>query len=57
MAIKEINFYNFANYFEIMGCKNALFIDGVISGAYLPEKNWTNNDGFFGPIIGVTTNP
>jgi len=56
MAVKEINFYSFANYFKKLGCKNALYLDGVISGAYLPEKNWTDNDGFFGPMIGVTTN-
>lgn len=53
MAVKDINFYDFANYFKSLGCKNALFLDGVISGAYLPEKNWTDNDGFFGPMIGI----
>jgi uncharacterized protein YigE (DUF2233 family) len=54
MSKKEINFYDFANYFKTLGCKNALYLDGLVSRTYLPEKNWTQNDGSFGVIIGVT---
>lgn len=54
MSKKEINFYDFANYFKSMGCKNALYLDGFISKTYLPEKNWTQTDGSFGIIIGIT---
>jgi len=55
MSKKEINFYDFANYFKSLGCKNALYLDGLVSRTYLPEKNWVQTDGNFGVIIGVTT--
>jgi uncharacterized protein YigE (DUF2233 family) len=51
---KEINFYDFAEYFKNLGCKNALYLDGFVSRTYLPEKNWKQIDGDFGVIIGVT---
>ncbi len=54
MSKKEINFYDFANYFKKLGCKNALYLDGFVSRTYLPEKNWVQTDGNFGVIIGVT---
>jgi len=56
MSKKEINFYDFANYFKSMGCKNALYLDGFVSRTYLPEQNWIQTDGDFGVIIGVITN-
>lgn len=56
MSKAEINFYDFAKYFQNLGCKNALYLDGFVSRTYLPEKNWTQNDGNFGVIIGVTKN-
>ena len=56
MSKSEINFYDFANYFKNMGCKNALYLDGFVSRTYLPEQNWIQTDGNFGVIIGVTTN-
>lgn len=55
MSKKEINFYDFAEYFKNLGCKNALYLDGLVSRTYLPEQNWTQTDGNFGVIIGVTT--
>jgi len=55
MSKEEINFYDFATYFKSMGCKNALYLDGLVSRTYLPDQNWTQNDGNFGVIIGVTT--
>lgn len=48
-----VNFYDFAAYFKNMGCKNALYLDGFVSRAYLPEKNWVQTDGNFGVIVGV----
>jgi uncharacterized protein YigE (DUF2233 family) len=54
MSKKEINLYDFASYFKELGCKNALYLDGFVSRTYLPEKNWTQTDGNFGVIIGVT---
>jgi len=55
MSKKGINFYDFANYFKKLGCKNALYLDGFVSRAYLPEKGWIQTDGNFGVIIGVST--
>ncbi|AZA78020.1 hypothetical protein EG347_11075 [Chryseobacterium sp. G0186] len=54
MSKKEINFYRLAELFKEMGCKNALYLDGYVSRTYLPEKNWIQQDGNFGVIIGVT---
>ena len=54
MSKEEINFYDFANYFKKLGCKNALYLDGLVSRAYLPIENWAQKDGNFGVIIGVT---
>lgn len=51
---KEINFFDFATYFQERGCKNALYLDGFVSRAYIPSKNWKQLDGNFGVIIGVT---
>jgi len=54
MSKNKINFYDFANYFKSLGCKNALYLDGFVSKTYLPEKNWNSVDGNFGVIIGET---
>lgn len=56
MSKKEINFYDFADFFLKMGCKNALYLDGFVSRTYLPEKKWIQTDGNFGVIIAVTKN-
>jgi uncharacterized protein YigE (DUF2233 family) len=53
MSKTGINFYDFAKYFQNLGCKNALYLDGFVSRTYLPEKKWTQTDGNFGVIIGV----
>ena len=47
MSKTEINFYDFAKFFQSLGCKNALYLDGFVSKTYLPEKNWTQTDGNF----------
>ena len=57
MSKKEINFYDFAEFFLQNGCKNALYLDGFVSRMYLPEKKWEQLDGNFGVIIGVTQRP
>lgn len=54
MSKAKINLYDFASYFQSLGCKNALYLDGFVSRTYLPEKNWTQTDGEFGVMIGVT---
>lgn len=54
-AISEykINFYEFAEYFKKIGCKDALFLDGYVSQAYIPSKNLFQTGGDFGVMIGV----
>lgn len=56
MSKNEMNFFDFANYFKNLGCKNALYLDGFVSKMYLPGQNWIQTDGNFGVIIGVTLN-
>ena len=53
MSKRGITFYEFAAYFRRIGCKNALYLDGLVSRTYLPEKSWTQTDGDFGVMIGV----
>jgi len=55
-AISEgaVNFHEFARFFrERLGCANALFLDGSVSGLYARDLN--RDDGWhpFGPIIGA----
>lgn len=50
----EINFYDFAKFFQDLGCRNALYLDGFLSRMYLPERNWLQTNGNFGVMIGVT---
>ncbi|WP_026209806.1 phosphodiester glycosidase family protein [Cytophaga aurantiaca] len=54
MTKTQINFYDFASYFQRLGCKNALYLDGFVSRTYLPEKHWMQTDGNFGVMVGVT---
>ena len=54
LSKKEINFYDFANYFKSLGCKNALYLDGFVSRAYVPSENWIQTDGNFGVLFAVT---
>lgn len=55
LSKQPVSFYDFATYFKGLGCKNALYLDGVVSRAYLPAKQWEQKDGDLGIIIGVTT--
>jgi uncharacterized protein YigE (DUF2233 family) len=54
MSKSGINFYDFADYFKRLGCKNALYLDGFVSRTYLPAQNWLQTDGNFGVMIGVS---
>lgn len=50
----QVSFDQFARFFrDRLGCDNALFLDGSISGLYVPDLG--RNDSWFdyGPIIGV----
>ncbi|MFM2195304.1 MAG: hypothetical protein RLZZ543_586 [Bacteroidota bacterium] len=54
MSKSEVNFYDFATFFQEAGCKNALYLDGFVSRSYLPEQSWKQLDGQFGVMIGVS---
>lgn len=53
MSSEPVNFYDFAAYFQGLGCREALYLDGFVSRLYLPAKNWRQTDGDFGVIVGV----
>lgn len=55
LSKKEVNFYDFAKYFKDLGCRNALYLDGFVSRAYVPSENWIQTDGNFGVLFAVTT--
>ncbi len=52
MSKNKINLYDIASYFQQHGCENALYLDGFVSKTYLPAKNWKQEKGKFGVIIG-----
>ena len=49
-----VNFYDFALFFRRLGCRDALYLDGFVSRAYIPSQHWEQLDGDFGVMIGVT---
>jgi uncharacterized protein YigE (DUF2233 family) len=53
ISTTRTNFYDFAAFFQKLGCKNALYLDGFVSRMYLPGKGRKELDGDFGVIIGV----
>lgn len=54
ISINKVSFYDFARYFKEQGCSNALFLDGYISKAYMPELGIEQIDGELGVLIGIT---
>ncbi|MCI1186885.1 phosphodiester glycosidase family protein [Hymenobacter sp. DH14] len=54
MSKSKVNFYDFAEYFQKAGCRQALYLDGFVSRTYAPAAGWTQLDGDFGVIIGAT---
>lgn len=54
MSKDPVNFYDFASFFLGKGCMQALYLDGFVSRTYLPAQDWTQLDGNFGVMIGVT---
>ncbi|MTG98925.1 phosphodiester glycosidase family protein [Myroides albus] len=57
MSKEKVNFYDFAKLFKELGCTDALYLDGFVSRAYLPSKEWEQTDGDFGVIIAVSRYP
>ncbi|MBK8621393.1 MAG: phosphodiester glycosidase family protein [Saprospiraceae bacterium] len=51
---EKVNFYDFSSFFKYnLKCKNALYLDGAISEAFIPELGRRQNGGMFGPMIGI----
>ena len=50
---RAVSFYDFAVYFQKIGCRNALYLDGFVSRMYAPEKGLTDLGGDFGVVIGI----
>jgi len=49
-----VTFYEFANFFKDMGCRDALYLDGYISKVYFPSEQYLSKDEKFAVIIAVT---
>ncbi len=51
-----VNFHAFARYFrDVVGVKNALFLDGSVSRLYAPQLDRDDMGFPIGPIVGVVT--
>jgi uncharacterized protein YigE (DUF2233 family) len=48
-----INLYDFADFFKVHGCRNALYLDGAVSRAYIPSKGLFDKGGKFGAMVTV----
>ncbi|MBX2973515.1 MAG: phosphodiester glycosidase family protein [Flavobacteriales bacterium] len=51
---EPVNFHDFATWFKQQGCDNALYLDGAVSKAYIPEQA-SGMDGELGVLIAVAT--
>jgi len=54
ISSEPINFYDFALFFKQHGCKDALYLDGFVSKAYIPDVGRMQQDGDLGVMIGVS---
>lgn len=50
---EPINFFDFATWFTEQGCNDALYLDGSVSKAYIPEAGQHGLDGELGVLIAV----
>ncbi|MGI8597765.1 MAG: phosphodiester glycosidase family protein [Chitinophagaceae bacterium] len=53
---KDVNFHEFAKFFQTQGCTEAMFFDGGVSEVFYPaQKHLTHPawSGSFGPMLGV----
>jgi uncharacterized protein YigE (DUF2233 family) len=51
----KVNFYDFAFLFKsILGCENALYLDGAISKMYVKGEKLRDLSGELGPTLLVT---
>lgn len=49
-----VNFHDFAGWFKGRGCTDALYLDGAISRAYMPDQGLRQLDGTLGVLIAVS---
>lgn len=54
MSKQPVTFHAFATYFQALGCKNALYLDGNVSRLWWPDGGSRDSSGDFGVIIAVT---
>lgn len=58
VSSRPVNFWDFSLLFrDALKCKNALYLDGVISKFYVPGKTESARGEEFGVLIGVTKIP
>ncbi len=50
---EPVNFHEFATWFKEQGCSNALYLDGFVSKAFIPEEGIAELDGELGVLIAV----
>ena len=53
MTREPMNFHAFARFFQEQGCTDALYLDGVISRAYMPTQGLQQMGGALGVLIAV----
>lgn len=54
MSKEPVTFHAFATYFQALGCRNALYLDGNVSRVWWPAGGARDTGGDFGVIISVT---
>ena len=52
---EPVNFHDFATWFKEQGCSNALYLDGFVSKAFIPEEGLAELDGDLGVLVAVIT--
>jgi uncharacterized protein YigE (DUF2233 family) len=55
LSESPVSFYEFASFFkDFLHCREALYLDGTISGLYAPSLNREDRGSDMGPMLGVT---
>jgi len=58
LAEDPLNFHEFATFFrDGLGCDDALYLDGSISGLYAPSLSRNDSHAPYGPILAVVGEP
>lgn len=50
---EPVNFFDLATHFKAQGCTYALYFDGAVSRAYIPEEGLKQLDGVLGVMVAV----